>query len=96
MHRWWIDQPEEHYWLEITDRDDLGVDLNAPQTRDGSDAPHWSYDLINEIDDGDIVLHFHKPAEAIVAWSRASGGVWVDEVVWGALPQSWNRRSEIP
>lgn len=27
---WWIDDPTELYWCEITDRDDLGADLKCP------------------------------------------------------------------
>lgn len=34
MHRWWDSDSTERFWLEITDRPDLGVDLRAPQTRD--------------------------------------------------------------
>jgi hypothetical protein len=28
--RWWTGDAADIFWLEITDRDDLGVDLNAP------------------------------------------------------------------
>jgi hypothetical protein len=31
-----------------------------------------------------LVFHYHKSDKAIVAWSRASGGVWADTVLWGA------------
>ena len=34
LHRWWEQDPKERYWLEVTDRRDLGADLNAPQTND--------------------------------------------------------------
>ena len=30
MNRWWLNQADERYWLESTDREDLGADLNAP------------------------------------------------------------------
>lgn len=69
--------------MEITDRDDLGVDLNAPQ-RNQQGADYWSYSLIRYVREGDVVLHYFKPDEAIVGWSRAVGGAWSDEVVWGA------------
>jgi hypothetical protein len=83
LNRWWVDQPAEIFWLEITDRTNLGVDLNAPQRRDDG-REFWGYSLINEISDGDIVFHYHKGDKAIVAWSRASGGIWEDTVLWGA------------
>ena len=33
--RWWVDEAGEIFWMEITDRDDLGVDLNAPASPEG-------------------------------------------------------------
>jgi hypothetical protein len=83
LNRWWQEDPEEIYWLEITDRANLGEDLNAPQRRDDG-REFWGYSLISEIDDGDLVFHYHKDDQAIVAWSRASGSVWEDVVLWGA------------
>ena len=38
--RWWAGQPAEIFWLEITDREDLGVDLNAPAEREGG-TDYW-------------------------------------------------------
>jgi hypothetical protein len=72
------------YWLEVSARgDDLGVDLNAPilNERGGS---FWSYDLIREVDEGDVVLHYDRDERAIVAWSIAVGSAWRDTVVWAA------------
>ena len=28
--RWWQNKPDERYWLEATDREDIGADLKAP------------------------------------------------------------------
>ena len=42
MAAWWEGDPTEVYWLEVTDRDDLGVDLRAPET-DESGNPNWRY-----------------------------------------------------
>src|SRR4051812_18319094 len=61
--------------MEITDREDLGADLWAPQL-DGSGREYWSYSLVREVSEGDIVFHWWKRAEeesAIVGWSRAVG-----------------------
>src|SRR5579872_1935646 len=83
VHKWWDDHPDEKFWLEITDRPDLGVDLKAPQTDDNGHE-YWSYSLVTEVKDGDIVFHYHKPKAAIVAWSRAVGTYWHDAIVWAA------------
>jgi len=80
----WESDPEDIYWPEITDRRNLGDDLNAPQRRDDG-REFWGYSLINEIGDGDIAFHYHKGNRSILAWSRASGGVWEDSVLWGEI-----------
>ena len=83
MYRWWDGADDERYWLEITDRPDLGVDLNAPQAGDNG-RPQWSYELVTLVRDGDIVLHYHKPHHAVVGYSRAVGQHWESEVIWGS------------
>jgi hypothetical protein len=83
LNRWWKDDSDEVFWMEITDRTNLGEDLNAPRLADNG-REFWSYSLIEEIDDGDVIFHYHKDDKAIVAWSRASGGSWNDTVTWGA------------
>lgn len=77
--RCWADQPEEIFWLEITDRDDLGVDLNAPAERESGDE-YWSYAFIQEIQEGDVILHYRaRPRGAITHWSRAVGKAYTDQ-----------------
>jgi hypothetical protein len=39
--RWWDDDPREVFFLELTDRRDIGVDLNAPQVGSNG-SPHHS------------------------------------------------------
>jgi hypothetical protein len=95
MHRWWDGQKGEHYWMEVTERDDLGADLNAPR-EDETGKSQWSYELVREADDGDIVFHFHKPKEAIVAYSVIRDEAWEDEVVWGAKGTSARGREVQP
>jgi hypothetical protein len=48
-------------WLEITDRTDVGVNLNAP-LRDKNGRPNWTYDLVQEIKEGDCVFHYKSSA----------------------------------
>src|SRR5215813_13898065 len=83
FNRWWDGNTKEIYWLEVTDRKDIGVDLNAPQLRDDGDE-YYGYSLIQEVCDGDVVFHYHKDAKAIISWSATIGRVWEDSVVWGA------------
>lgn len=83
MNRWWTRDPEEIYWLEITDRSDIGVDLNAPQRKDDG-TEYWGYSLIKEVREGDVVFHYRKGAHAISSASTATGTVWEDPVIWAA------------
>ena len=94
MHTWWDDDPGERYWMEITDRENLGEDLFAPQTDDAG-RPYWSYNLVSEVRSGDIVLHWHKAligVPAIVGWSLASGSTETDTIVWQAHGTSGRSR----
>jgi hypothetical protein len=70
--------------MEITDRVDLGVDLNAPKANEAGQVDD-AYSLIDDIDEGDIVFHYHRPQNgisAIVASSTAVGSTWEDQVTW--------------
>jgi hypothetical protein len=70
------------YWVETTDRPDIGVDLNAPQS--GSDGrPHAAYALITQVMNGDVVFHYATRGRAMVGWSRAIGTAYPDLVTWG-------------
>jgi hypothetical protein len=87
INEWWQSDDRERYWMEITGREDLGVDLKAPQFNE-SGREYWSYDLIQHVRPGDRVLHYHTPAKAIVASSLASGVVQERDIVWGARGSS--------
>lgn len=83
---WWSGDSGERYWLEITDREDLGVDLHAPQL-DGGGRVNWTYDLVRSVEPGDVVLHWHKNLigrPAIVGYSEAVGPVGESSIVWQA------------
>jgi hypothetical protein len=83
MNKWWNGASGERYWLESTDRPDLGADLNAPLHDDGG-KDNWRYTLLREIAAGDVVLHYHKKKRAIVARSVVVARAIEAEVVWGA------------
>jgi hypothetical protein len=83
IHEWWSERPNEHFWLEVTQRTDLGANLKAPQTNEHG-TEFWSYSLLNYVRPGDIIFHYERPAQAIVALSVAIGDVWEDDIVWAA------------
>lgn len=83
---WWAADPAERFWMEITDRPDVGVDLFAPTT-DGGGRPYWGYELITHVRAGDVVLHWHKSMYgegAVVGWSRATGAYEDTDISWQA------------
>jgi hypothetical protein len=84
VNRWWADSPSERYFLETTDRPDIGVDLKAPQTTDSGQANHASYVLIKEVRPGDVVLHYHLPSRKIALWSRVACDPLAEDIVWGS------------
>lgn len=86
INEWWRDDPAQDYWMEITDRADLGADLHAPQV-DGAGRDYWSYSLVASVRPGDVVLHWHKSllgSPGIVAYSTAAHGPLADEIVWAS------------
>src|SRR5262249_25034485 len=78
---WWAGDPRQRFWLEITDRNDIGVDLHCPQ-RDAHGNRNPGYSLIWSVQIDDIVFHYDKNAHAIMAWSRAAGQVTEAPTVW--------------
>lgn len=94
--RWWDDRPEEIYWVEITDRADIGKDLAAPQEAEDGGS-YWSYDLVNEVAEGDVVLHYEtRPVNRMASWSRAVGQPYGDYLTWGAHGQAGGRGPVAP
>jgi hypothetical protein len=82
-HGWWRANATERFWLESTDRTDVGVDLRAPE-RDESGKANWRYTLFKDAQVGDLVFHYHKPHEAIIGASRISGPWFARPIVWAA------------
>jgi hypothetical protein len=77
--------------MEITDRADLGTDLNAPALTE-TGREYWSYAFVREVRERDVVLHYRaRPINAITHWSRATGEPYPDEVFWGAHGQASGR-----
>lgn len=42
---WWHGRADERYWCEVTERDDVGADLNCPQANEKG-RPFWGYELV--------------------------------------------------
>lgn len=80
---WWTGRPEERFWLESTDRADIGVDLRAPLA-DDSGEDNWRYTLFREARVGDIVFHYDKRESGITSVSRVAGNPVSQPIVWAA------------
>lgn len=83
MARWWSDDARERYWLEATDRSDIGIDLRAPLS-DSADRPNWRYTLFREAQPGDLVFHYDGKANAISSVSVIAGAAFERPIVWAA------------
>lgn len=80
---WWADRPDERFWLEATDREDIGTDLRAPLV-DASGRDNWRYTLFQAARPGDIVFHYDAGKGAITAKSRVSGAPFAAPIKWAA------------
>ena len=78
MPYWWESDARDCYWVEITDRDNIGGDLNCPQ-RNEKRKPYWSYDLINSILPGEIIFHYYLPKKLFIGASVAGGPLRLPE-----------------
>jgi hypothetical protein len=81
---WWAGDASERYWVEITQRPDVGVNLWAP-TADQSGRPYWGYELVTYTRPGDIVFHWHKHllgTSALIGWSVVDGPAMDDFEEW--------------
>lgn len=78
---WWEDQPNENLYMEITGRDDIGSDLLAPLSARGG-KPTGAYALVPTVKPGDVVIHYHTPAETIGGVSVVSGSPEPSTLFW--------------
>jgi hypothetical protein len=91
VNKWWVDDPRQRFWLEITDRIDIGVDLHCPQ-RDASGNRTPGYSLIWCVKVDDIVFHYDRNEHAITSWSRAAGQVTEAPTLWLSHRAATRRR----
>jgi hypothetical protein len=88
---WWTGDPRQRFWLEITDRTDIGVDLHCPQ-RDAHGNRTPGYSLICWVQINDVVFHYDRNVRAITAWSRAAGQVTEAPTIWLSHRAATRRR----
>lgn len=92
INAWWTGEPEQRYWMEITDRVDLGGPLLSPK------LPRltWGYDLVSQVQPGDRVLHWSTQTRlpALVGWSEVAGHATViPEYTW--IPRHGEERTTL-
>ncbi|MBV1716331.1 MAG: HNH endonuclease [Desulfarculus sp.] len=71
--KWWETDPKERFWLEVTNRPNIGDDLQAPLV-DRSGHPHPFDVLFQDCSLGDIVFHYDKNRRSVVGYSEVVGG----------------------
>ena len=85
MSAWWEHDETERFWVEVTDRRDIGADLNAPAASE-SGGQVASYELLKAPAEGDVVFHYSKPEGSLVGYSFVVGKPWEDTVSIPAFP----------
>ena len=95
MNKWWYRLEEQHYWFELTERLDLGKNLHAPKKDEGG-REYWSYVLLKEMHEDDLVLHYHKKEKGIVAVSQVAKQ-WSDSsILWSPSKKKKIKPTERP
>ena len=81
---WWESDPRERFWLEVTDRTDLGHNLWSPKTS-GSGRTTSGYESMRHVRPGDVIFHYWQQAgtkPAIVGASIATGVAFRSTITW--------------
>jgi hypothetical protein len=95
INAWWSADPRQRFWLEITDRQDVGIDLHCPQR--GSHGKRSSgFSLIWWVSPGDVVFHYSLAEDGITSWSRAAGPVTEAPTIWRPHRSATRRRIRQP
>lgn len=92
LNTWWVAEPEQRYWMEITDREDLGGPLLSPKLS----RLTWGYDLVSQVQPGDRVLHWSTRGHApgLVGWSEvAEHAAEIPEYTW--MPRHGEERTTL-
>ena len=82
IHEWWAGDGDERYWLEITNRSNIGEDLIAPKYDDAGNE-YWSYALVSHVRTGDVVFHWDKNAgPGITSFSVVTSEPRTSRITW--------------
>jgi Domain of unknown function (DUF3883) len=82
INEWWTGDGDERYWIEITNRDNYGTNVIAPQLNDAG-RDEWSYTTVSLVRPGDIVLHWSKLGEpSIIGFSHVSEDPFESSLEW--------------
>jgi hypothetical protein len=84
INEWWSGQPEECYWVEITNRETLGENLFIPKL-DRNDNETPSYTLVSYVRPGDVVFHWWTQGgirPGIVGCSLVAASALTDSIDW--------------
>lgn len=93
INKWWRNDPDERYWLEITNREDIGTNLLAPQANDRGEE-YWSYALVREVRPGDLVLHWDKNhGPGVVGYSHVRNEAFASTITWQSRGTYGRQRS---
>jgi len=92
---WWEGEPGENVFMEITRRDDIGANLQAPATARGGGTTA-SYSLVPLVRPGDVVIHYDSRQEAIVGVSVATGSAEPAPIYWVSRGSYARRAGERP
>jgi hypothetical protein len=82
INEWWASDGRERYWLEITNRADLGANLLAPKVNDRGHE-YWSYSLVayaGQVTSSSIGTKDRGPA--IVGYSLVAGTPRSSSIRW--------------
>jgi hypothetical protein len=92
---WWELEDGKNAFMEITRRDDIGMDLKAPSAARGGVATA-SYALVPLVRPGNLVIHYDSRQEAIVGVSVAIGPPEPAPIYWVARGSYARRAGELP
>lgn len=95
MNNWWGESPDECYWCEVTDRNDLGADLKAPKLNK-TGGEYWGYSLIQNVRQGDIVFHYSTKEKAFIGVSIAGDPVEERPIKWKSHGASGRKDDQPP
>ena len=81
---WWESDLRERFWLEVTDRTDLGHNLWSPKTS-GNGRTTSGYESMRYVRPGDVIFHYWQQAgtkPAIVGASVATAIAYKSTILW--------------